>query len=473
MDEEAATVSLRSTPLSSAGMILFLSLFHAAQVASSPVHYAVPDFSGGGLYGSTSRRGIFWTAANRTAEVNRFCGTTSLQVDQTTSGREDEVWEEPREEPVVCRTLVSAFMESSEGWNMSGIFYVGEDESALALAPWPGGYAMACLEATHRPGRFDEFKQDPRFTTILEHGSKEEGAAYLHLIRRSKAAWMLAPRLLEAYKENDSLGGAEVHDYGENVGHISVSTLRYIHDAAALYLAFGPLDGWRVAEIGGGYGGLAKVLTDTWHLHSHTIFDIPAAVGLVRRYMKAVSPRSPVIARSGASLAHERREGETGATGADGRDDHGYDLVVSNFAVSELSDEVQAMYAHKLLLPAKRAFLTLNSPSKEIHRILGASNAHQLVTRDAEPYLAQPRSTAKKRPGGENTVEGGQQARGKGDRDEGEAAPTERRRLWHGGAGGYKGIGNTDGVRVRVLLAQREDVGGVAGGVVGGVASLF
>ena len=163
------------------------------------------------------------------------------------------------------------------------------------------------------------------------------------------------------------------------------------------------------------------------------------------------------------------------AAGAAASDADGYDLVVSNFAVSELSDTVQAMYAHKLLVPSKRAFLTLNSPSTEIQRILGASNAHRLVMRDAEPYLAppgDPPSTVEGRPGGEYTTErhdnGSRPVRGERGRERGkEAASEERRRQpWHGGSGGYKGIGSRDGARVRVLLAQRV-------GVAGDVASLF
>ena len=39
---------------------------------------------------------------------------------------------------------------------------------------------------------------------------------------------------------------------------------------------FGDLSGWTVAEIGGGYGGLAKVLFEVAHLQHYAIWDIPA-----------------------------------------------------------------------------------------------------------------------------------------------------------------------------------------------------
>eukprot|EP00947_MAST-08B_sp_MAST-8B-sp1_P000176 g176.t1 len=288
---------------------------------------------------------------------------------------------------------------------MTGLFYLSQTSKSLAAQEGQdrtaANYALTCLEAATSDIAFASFKRNPRYTEILEHGSKSEGDGYLGLLRRNPrvSSWFLSPRMLEAFRENDHHGSPVLHDYGSQIGHMSVSTLRYMHDAASLYLTFGPLDGLRVAEIGGGYGGLAKIVTDAFAVSSYTIFDLPPALELVKRYVSATRPRSPVVIRNtlkpipaavsaGAKQRRNlhREKGEEREEEQEGQEEP-FDLVISNFALSELSEEVQELYAHRLLVPARRIFLTLNSPAEPIHRILGESVAHRVSLKDAEPYV--------------------------------------------------------------------------------------
>jgi hypothetical protein len=41
-----------------------------------------------------------------------------------------------------------------------------------------------------------------------------------------------------------------------------------------------------------------------------------------------------------------------------------YDLVISNYAFSELPSELQTRYIEKIILKAKRGYLTINSGKK-------------------------------------------------------------------------------------------------------------
>ena len=95
---------------------------------------------------------------------------------------------------------------------------------------------------------------------------------------------MLALVLLCSFHQNDAIGNPVTHHFGR-IGEFSPTTIRYATVAADLFASFGDMSGWRVAEIGGGYGGQAKVLMDTVHLAHYAIWDVLPASALQARYL--------------------------------------------------------------------------------------------------------------------------------------------------------------------------------------------
>ena len=88
-------------------------------------------------------------------------------------------------------------------------------------------YAEICLEAVNDQTVFQKFKQDPRYTAILEHVSIDHGKIYAQDILQ----YEIDEELINLFKENDSIGGSTIFNYGEPYGRISPSTLRYIQNA--------------------------------------------------------------------------------------------------------------------------------------------------------------------------------------------------------------------------------------------------
>ena len=161
---------------------------------------------------------------------------------------------------------------------------------------------------------------------------------------------------------------------------LSVSTLRYMWQASTIGLLFdlprrrttsdtsgsppssaaappsaAPARPWRIIEIGGGYGGLAKIMSEAFHIESYVMYDIDAARALAAAYVGKAGVRANVTFG---------RPGSTDALGGDDSSsffDNTFDLAISNFALSELSDETQRWYAKNVLSRADRVYLTLNS----------------------------------------------------------------------------------------------------------------
>src|SRR5439155_19874851 len=112
-------------------------------------------------------------------------------------------------------------------------------------------------------------------------------------------------------------------------GALSPTTWRYIKVMSDLEKLFGSLDGWHVAEIGVGYGGQCKILNDLYAVGSYTFYDLEPVMQLAAKYVEAA--RSPVVERLRLADFRQLGAGEPAT----------YDLVISNWALSECVRDVQ------------------------------------------------------------------------------------------------------------------------------------
>jgi hypothetical protein len=188
---------------------------------------------------------------------------------------------------------------------------------------------------------FRTFKRHPDYRVVLEHVSQQDGAAYLKIISTE------APALLsniEEFKENDLIGDPIVFEYGA-FGRISPTTLRYVKVASDLKKLFGDLSALRIAEIGIGYGGQFLILDRLHRMGQYDLFDLPPVLELASKYLE------------GHILNSCYRPLTLNRTGNDTQ----YDLVISNYAFSELPAPLQVKYIEKIIGRAKRGYLTMNS----------------------------------------------------------------------------------------------------------------
>ena len=114
-------------------------------------------------------------------------------------------------------------------------------------------YLDACQYAAKSNEFFKRFKNHPAYTHVLEHVSYEEGKKYLKEIDIDYLD------KLQEIKQNDSIGQPHTHEY-PSVGTISPTTIRYIKNTSDIVNKFGTSFN-SIVEIGGGYGGLCKVMS--------------------------------------------------------------------------------------------------------------------------------------------------------------------------------------------------------------------
>lgn len=169
------------------------------------------------------------------------------------------------------------------------------------------------------------FKQNVVLRKIFEHCSVEAAWNYLKKILNDN------PKLLLNSFTNDHYGNPDVQWFGFLMA--SPSTLQYIGVLCNLIRLYGPLDDLRIVEIGGGYGGQCRTIMDVFKPACYHIVDLPEVCELQCRYCNAECFTEPT--------------GEQ------------YDLVISNYALSEVPDNQQ--YIDEVLKRSKHGYITCNT----------------------------------------------------------------------------------------------------------------
>jgi len=215
---------------------------------------------------------------------------------------------------------------------------LNEDWVAITQDNTLSEYNQACLDAFSDDFNFSKFKKDPRYTPILEHVSVENGYKYIDQITQ----YEIENDLIESFKENDIHGSPNIVDYGDRFGKISPSTLRYISNALDISHFVGEGEINKIVEIGGGYGGLCKTISCFCDFDEYHIYDIEPASKLQKKYLSNFDVGNKVFTHS----TPEKIEN--------------VDLVISNYAYSELNLELQNAYYENVIVNSKRVYMILN-----------------------------------------------------------------------------------------------------------------
>lgn len=204
-----------------------------------------------------------------------------------------------------------------------------------------GNYASAVMRALKNQKAFDNFKRSYSYREILEHVTEDQGRLYLDILEaRNDSILSLG---LSTVLISDQVGNPIKYHYARHENPLSPTTLRYLKVASDLRVLFGPSLG-QVAEIGCGYGGQTLVNDQVLDVKSATLFDLPFVNKLIDRYLNA-----------------HLLNGAYATTVINKEEPRGYDLVLSNYAFSELPKTLQLSYVKKVLVNSKKGYLTMNS----------------------------------------------------------------------------------------------------------------
>jgi putative sugar O-methyltransferase len=202
-------------------------------------------------------------------------------------------------------------------------------------------YLSICDYASDNENIFSKFKKDPAYRQILEHISYDEGMKY---VERFAVPISEVLENLSKFKENDFYGSPDIFDYGD-LGNISPTTIRYIKNTYDILNYFKGIEIKNIVEIGGGYGGLCKVMSSVIDFDNYLLFDLPQPNKLSKKYISMfpdIEPKVQIL------TIDELEELE------------GVDLVVSNYAFSELSRDLQDEYYEKIISKSSNFYMMFN-----------------------------------------------------------------------------------------------------------------
>lgn len=204
-----------------------------------------------------------------------------------------------------------------------------------------GRYLGAVTTMLNDEGKFRVFKRSIYYQEILEHLTYDQGHAYLKVLLERDNSFLKTA--LDSALICDELGSPVKYRYPGIDPLLSPTTLRYVKVASDLKNIFG-CEFKEVAEIGCGYGGQALVNDTLLKIGHSTLFDLPAVNKLIEKYIES-----------------HLLNGSYETTTINQHLPKRFDLVLSNYAFSELSKPLQLAYIRKVLLRSDRGYLTMNS----------------------------------------------------------------------------------------------------------------
>jgi hypothetical protein len=199
-----------------------------------------------------------------------------------------------------------------------------------------------------------EFKSNPLYTYMLEHVSLQQGYVYLECIFQKTT--LSRDEVVKFCSINDATGKPRKGVFPEFLGDVSVSpsSIRYIYQAHMILSHMKKLgsDTPRdIVEIGGGYGGLCLAI----HyfaprydviINTYTICDLTDIIRLQEMYLTQVNPDIRVdyvdATTYGANIPHNKM------------------FLISNYCLSEISNDHQKKYRQYLFPKVEHGFFVWN-----------------------------------------------------------------------------------------------------------------
>lgn len=200
-------------------------------------------------------------------------------------------------------------------------------------------FFTACRRFITDEAAFNTFKTNHAFCTIIGNDVREKAIAdqLYNFIFSSPQPFL---DKLDAYKTNDKYGTPVLYNYTKT-GPISPGTLYFINVLQQLLDQFGDISNMNVVEIGSGYGGQAKIILD-YGVKNYTCIDVVDTLALCKKYLGLYE--YPNVDYSVW----------------DSLEDKEYDLVISNWCLSEFDEAGVQYYMDKVVSKSKCGFFLMN-----------------------------------------------------------------------------------------------------------------
>ena len=194
--------------------------------------------------------------------------------------------------------------------------------------------------------KLSDFRRKYDYREILEHVTYTQGKSYLEQIQEYSPQNYI--ELIEKNRANDLFGNPYEYQY-PGVGRVSPTTLRYISTAIDIFETIRLNKESVVAEIGVGYGGQAAILERMYGIRNYSAFDLPLVIQLSNVYLNSVNSK---LKFTSSGLSSDKNTT--------------WDVVISNYAFSELHRDLQLSYIEHVIAKSKSGYMIMNSGRSNI-----------------------------------------------------------------------------------------------------------
>lgn len=206
--------------------------------------------------------------------------------------------------------------------------------------PIVDGFKDVCISAIENDNVFNTFKQNSKFCTVIGNDVLDKNISdkiYNNLFEGN----LITIEELHKYKSNDLIGSPHLYEY-DHIGKISPGTIYFANILKELRKYFGSLSNHRIVEIGGGYGGQAKIILDSGVI-SYTLIDIDPTLQLCKKYLSNFSYNNVEFVK------------------ADSIKINSYDTVISNWCLSEFDKEGMSFYIESIIKHCSQGYFLMNT----------------------------------------------------------------------------------------------------------------
>lgn len=202
----------------------------------------------------------------------------------------------------------------------------------LAEKTGADNYSRVVDEALKNESIFNTFKIHDNYRCIVGLPNESQGQVWYEYIKQYRQDLF---EKLDIYKQNDKFGSPPLWTSNDGIT-IAPGTLRYLYTVVDVQKHFNLPSPIKIAELGVGYGGLAFMFLNTLDVKEYCLLDLPNVQALAQKYLNALGMKNHVTEFTGC------------------------DLFISEFCLSEFSDEGIDTFYQKYMLNSKYIYLFMN-----------------------------------------------------------------------------------------------------------------
>lgn len=207
-------------------------------------------------------------------------------------------------------------------------------------------YPELCYHAFRHDDFFKNFRRHPLYLYIVEGAGGEQGGAYLETILNDYC-FKFTNEQWDIILKNDTIGNPPIYIYEFDKSELRCAavTLRYTKVFCDIVSLFpkNVLKG-TVSEIGIGYGGQCRILMNFLPIQRYNLIDLPEVILLAEKFLTTLNQQGDIRYIDGTHLYQNVP----------------CDLVISNYAFSELTGATQEFYLDKIISKSKAGYITWN-----------------------------------------------------------------------------------------------------------------